>query len=265
MQLELACAETRPAPPPLRQLVQAMYPYKDDLAACRAWDAHFRSGVPYSMLDVVGRLLAATLELLCREERELPLGSDEPPPLSAGKRRRPPEEMDAAPEGKRFSGVPDVRLRQAGLEAEDAKLLAEHDPRQGRGGEAPPSAAAEPSARVVNKLAETARLTSNKLAAMPAVGWGPAREDAGGDSLGLAASAGEGASGTQRPPPAEDAVRPMPVPDSHRAAVLEGLRRVLQLGHTKRDPAQYWEEKGRTREFPFPEQLQAMRQELGLG
>ena len=296
MQIELACAETRPAPPPLRQLVQAMYPYKDDLAACRAWDAHFRSGVPYGMLDVVGRLLAATLELLCREEREqaecalavdptavagsgskrkLPIGpapepggSDELPPLSAGKRRRPPEEMDAAPEGKRFPGVPD-----AGLEAEDAKLLMERDPalvapRQGHGGEAPPSAAAEPSARVVNKPAETARLTSNKLAAMrePAAGWGSAREGASVDPRGVAASAGDGASGTQRPPPAEDAVRPMPVPDSHRAAVLEGLRRVLQLGHTRKDPAQYWEEKGsRMPEFPFPQELQAMREELGLG
>ena len=98
-----------------------------------------------------------------------------------------------------------------------------------------------------------------------AAGWGSAREGAGGDPRGVAASAGEGASGTQRPPPAEDAVRPMPVPDSHRTAVLEGLRRVLQLGHTRKDPAQYWEEKGRMPEFPFPEQLQAMREELGLG
>ena len=207
MQLELACAETRPAPPPLRQLVQAMYPCKDDLAACRAWDAHFRSGGPYGMLDVLGRLLAAAF-LLCREERE----------------------------------------------AEDAERLVERDPafvaaQRGRGGEA---------ARVVNKPAETARLTAaNKVAEMRELTAGlpvPAPvEGVGALGKRRAVPCDVGAGAKRQRPGAGESARSLPPSEvpGRRAEVLEGLRRVLRF--VDQSPEEFWLKHGPAGPFPFPE------------
>ena len=54
------------------------------------------------------------------------------------------------------------------------------------------------------------------------------------------------------------------VPASHRAALLEGLRRVLLSSRLKPDPTRYWADKGTGGPFPFPEQLSEMRRELGV-
>ena len=56
--------------------------------------------------------------------------------------------------------------------------------------------------------------------------------------------------------------REVVVPLGHRAAVVEGLRRVLLGSKPPPDPEAYWASKGPGGRFPFPEHLSAMRAEL---
>ena len=56
--------------------------------------------------------------------------------------------------------------------------------------------------------------------------------------------------------------REVVVPLGHRAAVVEGLRRVLSGSKPPPDPEAYWASKGPGGRFPFPEHLSAMRAEL---
>ena len=174
---------------------------------------------------------------------------------SRRKRRRPPEEIDAAPEGKRFPGAPlPDAPRQAGLEGEDAKqLLAERDLAfvAPRGGEAPPSAVTEPY-----KPGRGAVVGEDVSGEPPGSAEG---EGALGKRKAVASSSGAAAKGPWREE--EEPVRllrPSEVPE-RRGEVLEALRRVLRL--VKQDPEEFWGKQRPGEPFPFPELLPAMRAE----
>ena len=174
---------------------------------------------------------------------------------SRRKRRRPPEEIDAAPDGKRLPGAPlPDAPRQAGLEGEDAKqLLAERDLAfvAPRGGEAPPSAVTEPY-----KPGRGAVVGEDVSGEPPGSAEG---EGALGKRKAVASSSGAAAKGPWREE--EEPVRllrPSEVPE-RRGEVLEALRRVLRL--VKQDPEEFWGKQRPGEPFPFPELLPAMRAE----